>query len=344
MRNANEPDRRIAPGTTGGVLDTIADGLTFVLEHPRIMILPLVVDLVLWLFIHVSLAPLANNVARFLEDSGTTDADLAAEGLRDIGARVQVSDGLGAFLPSLFSGLPLDSFLNVLVTTMSPNMGLGIDREAIYETWERGLLAAWTPDSAGVVALIGLGCLVVGTLLLVLYRVPMARAVRGDTTSRLMPEIGKAWMHFIAYLVLMAVAVVIAMVPLFLATMVLLILGFNLVFIMVMALFIFGGMVSISTLFTVDAMLLHRIGPIQALRMSWSVGRVNFAQTSRFALTSLLFLMGSLHLWSRMVETMPGIAIALVVNAFIGTGLSFASMLFYSDRFRLIRTRQRSQR
>lgn len=344
MRNANEPERRIAPGTTGGVLDTIADGLTFVLEHPRIMILPLVVDLVLWLFIHVSLAPLANNVARFLDDSGATDSEIAADSLRNIGERVQVSDGLGAFLPSIFSGLPLDSFLNILVTTMSPNMGLGIDRETIYDAWEHGLLGAWTPGSAGVVALIGLGCLLVGTLLLVLYRVPMARAVRGDTTSRVMPEIGKAWMHFMAYLVLMVVAVVIAMVPLFLATMVLLVLGFNMIFVITMALFIFGGMASIYTLFTVDAMLLHRIGPIQAVRLSWNVGRANFAQTSRFALTSLLFLMGSLHLWSRMVETMPGIAIALVINAFIGTGLSFASMLFYSDRFRLIRARQRSLR
>ena len=106
MRNANEPDRRTEPGTAGGVLDTIADGLSFVLERPRLMVLPFVVDLALWLLVNVSLMPLANNIARFLETSGAADSDVAAESLRKMGDRLHVSDGLSAFLPSIFSGLP----------------------------------------------------------------------------------------------------------------------------------------------------------------------------------------------------------------------------------------------
>jgi hypothetical protein len=341
VRNANEPNRRIEPGTAGGVLDTIADGLSFILERPRLMVLPFVVDLVLWLLVNVSLMPLANNVARFLETSGATDSDVAADSLRKLGERLQVSDSLSAFLPSIFSGLPLDTLLNVLVTMMSPNVGFGIDRDTIYDTWGSGLFGGWTPASAGAVALIGLICLIGGTFLLALYRVPLARAVRGDTTSHLLPEIGKAWLHFMGYLLLMAVAVIAAMIPLFFASMVFLILGFNLVFVVTTALFISGGMASIYTLFMVDAMLLHRIGPIRAFTMSRKIGRSYFAQTSRFALTSLLFLLGALHLWSSTVDTVPGIAIALIANAFIGTGLSFASMLFYSDRFRLMNARQR---
>jgi hypothetical protein len=344
VRNTNEPERRIEPGTAGGVLDTIADGLSFILQRPRLMLLPLVVDLVLWLLVNVSLMPLASNIARFLETSGASDSELAAESLRKLGDRLQVSDGLSAFLPSIFSGLPLDTFLNVLVTLLSPNVGFGIDRDAMYDTWGSGLFGGWTPASAGIVALVGLLSIMIGTFLLALYRVPLARAVRGDTTSRLLPEIGKAWMHFLGYLLLMAIAVVVAMIPLFFASMVFLILGFNLVFVITMALFIFGGMASIYTLFMVDAMLLHRIGPIRAFTMSRKIGRTYFAQSSRFALTSLLFLLGALHLWSRTVETVPGIAIALIANAFIGTGLSFASMLFYSDRFRLMKARQRSNR
>jgi hypothetical protein len=303
-----------------------------------------VVDLVLWLLVNVSLMPLANNFARFIETSGAADSELAAESLRKLGERLQVSDGLSAFLPSIFSGLPLDTFLNVLVTLLSPNVGFGIDRATVYDTWGMGLFGGWTPASAVAVAFIGLLCLIGGTFLLALYRVPLARAVRGDTTSRLWPEIGKAWLHFVGYLLLMAVAVVAAMIPLFFASMVFLILGFNLVFVVTMALFIFGGMASIYTLFMVDAMLLHRIGPIRAFTMSRKIGRSYFAQTSRFALTSLLFLLGALHLWSRTVETMPGIVIALIANAFLGTGLSFASMLFYSDRFRLMKARQRPNR
>jgi hypothetical protein len=111
-----------------------------------------------------------------------------------------------------------------------------------------------------------------------------------------------------------------------------------------MALLIFGGMASVYTLFMVDAMLLHRTGPIGAFRMSMAVGRQHFAQVARFALTSLLLLLGALHLWSRLVDSVPGVAFALVANAFIGTGLAVASMLFYADRFRILNARRRAAR
>lgn len=344
MRNANEPVRRIAPGTTGGVLETIADGLSLVLERPRLLLLPLIVDLVLWLGLQVSMQPLVTSTADFLERSGAEDADLAAQNLRTLGDRLQASDALGAFLPSVFSGVPIDTFLYMLVAFLAPSGAFGIDKSTIVDAWSEGFAGVMTPGSAGTVFLIMLACLFGGTLLLALYKVPLARAVRGDTSSRLMPEIGKAWLHFMGYLVLLAAVMVAALVPLFVASLVAMILGLNLLFVVTMALLIFGGIASIYTLFMVDAMLLHRAGPIRAFGASRSVAREYFSQTARLALTSLLVLMGALHLWSSMAGSMPGIVIALLANAFLGTGLAVASMLFYSDRFRLMRARERSSR
>lgn len=344
MRKANEPARRIAPGTTGGVLDTIADGLSILLERPRLFLLPLIADLVLWLGLQVSMKPLVASTADFLERSGAEDADLAAGNLRSLGERIQATDALGAFLPSVFSGLPVDTFLYMLVAFLAPSGAFGIDKSTIVDAWSEGFAGVMTPGSAGTVFLILLACLFGGTLLLAVYKVPLARAVRGDTSSRLMPEIGKAWLHFLGYLLLLAAVMVAALVPLLVASLAVMILGLNLLFVVTMALLIFGGMASVYTLFMVDAMLLHRTGPIRAFRASMSVAREYFAQSARFALTSLLLLMGALHLWSSMAGSMPGIVIALVANAFLGTGLAFASMLFYSDRFRLLRARQRSTR
>lgn len=344
MRIASEPERRTAPGTTAGVLDTIADAFSFIIERPRLMIVPLLVDIVIWLVLNVSVAPLADNIARFIETSGAADSDIAADGLRQLGGSIQASDSLSAFLPSVFSGIPLDTGVNILVTLLSPNMGFGIDRALIYDAWEQGLFGDWTPGSAGLIALIGFVCLIGGTLLLALYRVPLARAIRGDTNGGLLPEIGKAWIHFIGYLALMAFAGILALIPLFVASLVFLILGFNLIFVITMILFVFGGMASVYTLFMVDAMLLHRIGPIQAFSMSTQISRSYFGQVVRFAITSLLILLGALQLWSRMVESVPGLAIALIVNAFLGTAMTFASMLFYSDRFRQMQSQQASNR
>lgn len=338
------PERRTAPGTIAGVFDTVADALSFLLERPGLMLIPLLADLVVWLLLNVSIRPLTDNIARFIERSGAADSDIAAKGIRQVGEQVQASDALGAFLPSIFSGLPLDSVLNILVTGLSPAMRVGIDRTALHDSWETGLLGAWSPGSAGAVALVGVGCLFVGTLLLAVYRVPLARAVRGESLSSLMPEILQAWMHFIGYLALLAAAAVIALIPLFIASMVFLILGFNLVFVVTMALMIFGGMASVYTLFTVDAMLLHRVGPIRALRVNFQIGRTYFGQVARFALTSIFVLLGALQIWSRTVDSMPGLLLALVANAFLGTTFAVASMLFYTDRMRQLRVVRNASR
>lgn len=343
MPELGGPERRTAPGTTAGVFDTVADAFSFILARPWLIIVPLLTDLFVWLVLNVSLQPLTNNLARFIETSGAADSDLAADSLRKLGESGRVSDGLGVFLPSVFSGLSLDSVLNLLVTGLSPSMGFGIDRSA-PDIWAHGIFGNWAPVSAGTVALVGLACVLVSTLLLATYRVPLARAVRGEALAGMLPEIGRAWLHFIGYLALLVAVAIVALIPLFAASMVFLILGFNLVFVVTMALFIFGGMASVYTLFMVDAMLLHRTGPIRAFRASAHIGRNYFGQVARFALTSIFVLLGALQLWTRMADSIPGMAIALIANAFLGTAFSFAGMLFYSDRFRHARMRQRSSR
>ena len=322
-----------------GVVQTIADGLTIALQRPRLLLLPLLVDLVLWLLLQVSIQPLADNVAEVLAASGAGDAALAAEQLTAVGDHVRASDALSVFLPSIFSGLAVDSLLNGLVFFLLPRLAMGIDREAMYGNWENGLLGVWTPGSPGAVAGIMLALLILGSLLVVAYRVPLARTVRGDATARrqALQETAVGWVHFLGYLVLLMMIGVALVVPVMLASVVFLVLGFELAFVLTIALLIFGGMAGISTLFVLDAMLLHRIGPVQGIAMSVRVARAYFGQTTRFALTSLLLATGALQVWSTTVQNAPGIAIALVANAFLGTGLSLASMLFYAERFRHIR-------
>lgn len=342
---AGSSSRRAQARPLTGVVPTIADGLSLVLQHPRLMILPLALDLVLWLLLQVSVQPLADGLARVLAESGGEDGAIAADRLATVGDQLRASDALGAFLPSIFSGLPLDTLFYAFVLFLMPRVALGIDREAMYGAWENGLLGVWTPGSSWMVAGIMLGLLAVSSFLLVAFRVPLARVVRRDASplSQALRETGVAWIRFLGYLGVLALAGAVLLVPLLLASAVFVILGFNLVFVLTMALLVFGGMASVYTLFVLDAMLLHRIGPLQGITMSATVARTYFGQTARFAATSLLLASGALQVWSLIVENIPGIAIALIANAFLGTGLSLASMLFYADRFRRIKaTRQRA--
>jgi hypothetical protein len=346
LRRTNQSSRSAQAAPVAGVVQTIADGLSMVIQRPQLMLLPLIVDLLLWLFVQTSIEPLVDGVARFLTTSGAADGAEAARTVRSLGDHVRTSDALGMFIPSIFSGLPLDSLMHAFVFLLVPDVAFGIDREAMYGAWEDGLFGVWRPDSAAVVAGAGLLFLLVGSLMLVTFRVPLARTVRGDTSPmrNAACEIAMAWVRFLGYLLLLAAAGGAVLIPILVASLVFIVLGFNLVFVLTMAIFIFGGMASVYTLFVLDAILLHRIGPVQAISMSMTVARNYFGQTARFAATSLLLATGALQVWSVIVENIPGIAIALVANAFLGTGLSLASMLFYSDRFLLMKASRRTSR
>jgi hypothetical protein len=339
-RHPNEPERRTAPGTTAGVFDTIADGMTLVLRRPWLMLVPLAIDLVVWLVFKVHIDPITENAARFIETSNVADADLAAESLREIGDQVYVSDLLGAFLPSLFTGLPLDSLLNQLMALIAPASGAGVARDAVFASWRDGLIRPFTPDSEHTVAIAGLLSVLGSTLAFALYRVPLARAIRGDTASNIVKELFGSWIRFLGYIGLVIVAAAASLIPLAVLGVVFTILGLNLTFVFAMALLIFGSMIGIYTFFVVDAILLHRFGPVRAFRLSYDVGRAYFGQVARFALTSLLIMLGSMALWNETVGTIPGLILALVGNAFLGTTLAASSMLFYTDRFRVIRVRR----
>lgn len=343
-RNPNEPVRRTEPGTTAGVLDTIADGMTLVLQRPWLMIVPLMVDLVVWLLVKVRMTPVTDSAARFIETSNVADADLAADGLRTIGDSLYASDFLGAFVPSVFTGVALDTLMNQLVTFISPASGAGVTRDAVFEPWRDGLLAPISPGSENPVVLAALLSLVGSTVAFTLYRVPLARAIRGDRASSLWKELGGSWLRFVGYLGLLLAVGMASLIPLAMLGVVFAVLGFNLTFVLALALLIFGSMIGIYTYFAVDAMLLHRFGPLPALRLSYDVGRMYFGQIARFALTSLLIMFGSMALWNETVSSAPGIIIALVGNAFLGTTLAASSMLFYTDRFRVIRMMRKRAR
>jgi hypothetical protein len=336
-RNPNEPDRRTEPGTTAGVIDTIADGMTLVLQRPWLLLVPIIVDLIIWFFLRVTMTPMTESAARFIETTNVADADTAAQSIRDIGNKIYVSDFLGAFIPSMITGMSLDTIMNQLVTFISPTSGAGVARENIFEPWRSGLVDALSPDSENVVALMGLLSLLGSTVAFVLYRVPIARAIRGDSTSSLWKELLGSWLRFLAYLGVLIMVGMASLIPLSMLGVIFAVLGLNLTFVFAMALLIFGSMIGLYTYFVVDSMLLHRFGPIQAFRLSYDVGRMYFGQIARFVLTSLFITFGSLALWNEVVESAPGAIIALVGNAFLGTTLAASSMLFYTDRFRVIR-------
>lgn len=337
------PERRTPHGTAAGVIDTIADAVTFVLQRPWLLIVPLIVDLVLWLFLKVTLGPVIDNVIRLMESSNVEGSDQIVEQLELYGDQVMISDYLGAFVPTLFTGMSLDSIMGVLMLFVAPE-GFGIPRSELYEPWQNGIVNTISPDSSGIVLLTWLGVVLLSSVALILFRVPIVRAIRGTHPTGLVNEMSRSWLNFLLYLVLLAVGGAAALIPLALLSALVPVLGLSAAFLTSFALLIFGGMLGVLSLFAVDAMLVHRTSPINGFRMSFAVGKAYFGQVARFALTSIFLMLASLRLWGELSGSAPGFIISLVGSAFVGTVLAAASLFYYTDRFRLVRAAEAGKR
>ena len=337
------PERRTAHGTAAGVIDTISDAVTFVVQRPWLMIVPIVVDLILWLVVKVTLGPVIDNFIRLMETSQVEGSDQIIEQLQTTGDQVMVSDYLGAFVPTLLTGMSLDTVMGILMLFVAPE-GFGIPRADFYGPWQNGLTSTFVPDTSFSVMLIWVGVLVLSSIAMVLFRVPIARAVRGTSPTGLVVEMTRSWVNFLLYLLLLFFLACIGLVPLALMAALVPVLGLSIAFVTSLALLVFGGMLGVYTLFVVDAMLIHRTSPLQAFRLSYAVGRAYFGQIARFALTSIFLMLATLRLWSELAGSAPGFVISLLGSAFVGTVLAAASMMYYTDRFRLVRAAEAGRR
>lgn len=337
----NEKTSRKATRDTGttstplsGVLETIAAGLSLAIGRPYLLILPLLVDLLTWLGMQISAESLLDPLRRLMQQQGGENGPAAAEQIALISERFRVNDMMALFTPSIFAGLPRHSLLNGLVSFLAPPIAGGIDREDMFGPLSEGLFGIWEPAEWWMVLGVMAAAFAIATVLFVIHRVPIARSIREQDAAQrsFAVECFVAWVRLITILTLVAGLIAAVIAPALIGTAILLLLGLNIAGLLSVALFIFGGLAAIYTLFTLDAMFLRRIGPIASISHSFDVVRANFGPTTRFALASLVLATGSLQVWGVLTHHAPGVIIALIGNAVLGTGLSIASMMFFQDR------------
>ncbi len=337
------PERRTPHGTAAGVIDTIADATTFVLQRPWLILVPIVIDLVLWLVLKVTMGPVIDNLIRLMETTNVEGSDQIISQLEEYGDQIMISDYLGAFVPTLFTGMSMDTIMGMIMLFVAPD-GFGVPRADLYEPWQNGLVNTISPDSMAIVPLVFFGVLFLSSVAMIVFRVPMVRAIRGTRPTGVIQEMGRSWINFVLYLLLLLVVGAAALVPLAIMSVLVPVLGVGIAFLASFALLVVGGMLGIYSLFAVDAMLVHRTSPVNGFRMSFAVGRAYFGQTARFALTCIFMMLATLRLWSELASSAPGFIIALVGSAFVGTVLTAASLFFYTDRFRLVRATEAGTR
>lgn len=295
-----------------GIIDTIAAGMSAVVAHPFLLAVPALVDLYLWLGVRLSPAALTSALGRLVLQTNAQDKARLVDDLRTMG---QTSD--------------LTSTISVLV----PSVVAGVDRSRVVSVWTR---TTWGPGSWWLVCLLALGLIVVGAAVSMFYRVPLAYAVRGahGSVGALARATLKAWLRFLA---LAAVVVALCLLiggPALIVAGLFQLAGINILPLLTLFVLLPAAWAAIYLYFAIDAIVVSEVGPFRAIYLSFNVVRRNFWPTVGFAFVAFLISTGLSQIWVLFLRTTPGLLFAVLANAFVGTGLTLASMMFYFDRLR----------
>lgn len=290
------------------ITEIIAAAADVVIARPLLMLAPLLLDLYYLLgwrftagstFDHLRSRALVqdnvvgDNAAKYLDEASTMDAV-----------------GLLAFvIPSLFPD-----------TT-----------DKIYQPVERTAIAVdnWGALFLTVIVMVGLAMFLFGFVGLWLADSGLNRNRSWSDRARLSPVIGGRFV-LLALIFLAMLSLLLA--PFLLVVAIATSADVNLDGVAVSAGVLIFIALYVLFYFAPDSLLIDLAGPVQALRASSAVVRRNLAVTMLFVIVSIFISIGLADVWDRVATSAPGLAIALVANAFVGCVLWIASLLFFSER------------
>jgi len=291
-----------------GVFETIAQGASTALGRPLPLLLPLAVDLWLWLGPRLSPAAVGVPLGRWLERNGAAGAGAPALPAEGVGLD-NLTDLLGAFVPSLLAF---------------------VDPAALPAPWPPVVVV---PGVGGVLAL-GALLVVLGVGGLMGFLAILARVGRDDRLDRRLPrEIGAATLRYLGFLALASTVLVLLAVPVGVALgLVALAAGEAAAALVVVALLPVAFVASLLLAFTGEAVVLAGAGPLRAPALSARLVWRNFWPALGLLVVAFTFVGALPLLVGPLTSTIPGLLLAVFVAAYVATALALAKLKFFADR------------
>ncbi|HET7035267.1 MAG TPA: hypothetical protein VFI42_06240 [Thermomicrobiaceae bacterium] len=301
-----------APAEPAGIIDTIGQAFALLVGRPYLIWPPVLLDLFLWLGVHLSARPLTDVLQQWIRGSSAGNETTLRQ-LQNLGQHYNVFELFGVAMPSLVQGLGTE-----------PTAG-------VAPTWIAGLSWGW-------LALVAAGLLVLGAAVGMAYLTIIGYLV-GLEAIRPAPFVRAAARNvrnLIGFVLVTVGIVILLALPVLTLTIALLVLGIN---VLPFAEFVITvGVLCLVLLlyFGQDAIVISDAGPMRAVYLSYNVVRRNFWPTVGFALVSTIVGSGVPLAMSVFTHSPWSMPFALVGHAFIATGMLAASMLFYRERARAL--------
>ena len=306
-----------------GIIDSISAGYRFLGRRVELILIPVLLDLLLWLSPQVGITPILQRIGDAYTQMGA-GVTMPAGFDEVTGATTEMLDVMGEttnLLGALISGTLMH------VPSIAAALTPPITRDPIEIANSFVALAIW------------LGLALLGLFLGVLYMELLARVLPLGAASKPagMGALGRATLRHLGkvllYIVLLAVFGLVAIVPLSIIVGILLMLAPALG---TMAMAVAGGLFFVAAVylfFVTAAIVLDDIGVFEAAGRSIQIVRKNFLPVVGFVVLITVIGLGIAMLLASLAATSPFLAVlAIVANAWIGTGLTMALLVFYRSR------------
>ena len=306
-----------------GVIDSLSAGYRFLGRRLDLLIVPILLDVLFWLGPRLSVAPLFKQAAAFYDQAATLDGmptDMATMSQQMATVLGQLGDN-----SNLFGVLANSSLLHVptLLGGSSP-----ISERTVIEV----------PSSmAAILLLIGFSLL--GVLIGVVYMNMLARILPiGDgpkpvKVGDFLGVVVRHWVMVLLYVALVIVALLVGSIPITLATALLSlispVLG-SLVFMLLSGtlLVLFFYLYFVTAALIMDNLPVHR-----AITQSFTLVRNNFWATLGFVVLYNVISLGFAYILASLSAMTPiGTIAAILLYAYIGSGLAMGMLVFYRSR------------
>ncbi len=322
--------RRLLAGIRG-LVEVLVEGYTLLNRRLWVLLLPVGLDLFLWLGPRISPQRPAEAVATMWEG-------MAAAAASSPGVDPQVVQRAAAALRTWGEQTNLNNLLSAyLIPLLLPRLSL--PALPAYTP------PVWTPATGWVLLPLPFLALALGLLSWTLYMAPIADLVResSETGLAMLRRVGVTWGRLLVLLGLALVALGLFLGAAGLLLLLLAPLSASLaVLILYMAL---GGLFGVlfHLYFTPQALLLSGVGPRRGLFYSLQTVRSAPWVCLGFIALSLLIRAGTALLWQRLAVWPWGVLAGILCNAYISGGVVAATFLFFRERLQewLARVRAR---
>lgn len=303
-----------------GIVDSLSAGYRFLVRHLELLILPLLLDALLWVAPRLSVAPLFAQIAELYEGmEGNETLGSMSEQMPQLLTMVGESSNLMEFLVSR-TLYHMPSLLINVPQLKQNHVSIQVDSALV----------------AGVMALV-MG--VIGVALGVLYMNLLARALplgegqKPITTSMLLGRVIRHWWRTLLFVLGVALLLLMIYIPAAIGTTLLMLLSPALGGGVMMLLSSLSMVLFFYLYFVTVGLVMDNLPIAQAVVRSVLLVRHNFWTTLGFVVVSSLISMGIGLLISQVATSSTlGLFLAAPANAFIGTGLVLALLVFYRTR------------